>query len=122
MRNLLAIFVTLSLEACVTVQQGDLDAWVGQPISALESHPIFLTIPVIKSRTSDGTEIWNYANGGRAMNCSGSDCFMRDAACNNVFYIRDGRVLRYTPVGTGGVRCYTTEQLRPGFNAPVNIR
>lgn len=36
---------------------------------------------------------------------------------------RVGRVsVRYTPVGTGGARCYTTEQLQPGFRGPTKIR
>jgi hypothetical protein len=35
--------------------------------------------------------------------------------CNNLFYIKDGRVLRYTPVGSGGARCFTDERMRPGF-------
>ena len=46
-----------------SVRQADLDAWVGQPVVALEVHPIFLTVPVVKTQASDGTEIWNYVNG-----------------------------------------------------------
>jgi len=49
-------------------------------------------------------------------------CMQRFAACNNIFYIKDGKVVRYTPIGTGGMRCYTTEQLQPHFRGPTNIR
>lgn len=138
-RVILTVVSVLILGGCATVRQSDLDAWVGQPVSALEGHPVFLTIPVVKTRTSDGMEIWNYVNGANLGRCAGggaifgnivdyaafnrfSTCVQRFAACNNIFYIRDGVVERYTPVGTGGARCYTTEQLRPGFSGPVNIR
>ena len=29
-------------------------------MSALEKHPFFVTRPVVRTRASDGTEIWNY--------------------------------------------------------------
>jgi hypothetical protein len=35
--------------------------------------------------------------------------------CNNMFYVKDAIVIRYTPVGSGGGRCFTDERLRPGF-------
>lgn len=113
-----------------SVRQVDLDAWVGQPILALEMHPVFITIPVVKTTASDGTEIWNYVNGVSVGTCTGggniyggsvdyatytafSNCVQRSGACNNIFYIRAGKVIKYTPVGSGGVRCYTTEKLQP---------
>ena len=44
------------------------------------------------------------------------------AACNNIFYINSGVVTQYTPIGTGGMRCYTDERLRPGFASATNIQ
>lgn len=133
----LALVVALS--GCATVRQADLDSWVGQPVAVLETHPVFLTIPVVKTVASDGTEIWNFVNGANIGQCSGggnvygkrlnyasysqfASCVQRFAACNNIFYIRDGKVQRYTPVGTGGARCYTTEQLQPHSRGPTNIQ
>lgn len=138
-RSVFAFALLTGLAACATVRQVDLDAWVGQPVAALETHPVFITVPVVKTVASDGTEIWNYVNGTNLGQCAGggsvwgatlnyaaysqfASCVQRFAACNNIFYIRDGKVLRYTPVGTGGVRCYTTEQLQPQFRGPTNIR
>lgn len=136
----LAAIASLSiLASCATVRQADLDAWVGQPVIALETHPVFLTVPVVKTTASDGTEIWNYVNGANLGQCTGggsvygrqlnyaaynqfASCVQRFAACNNIFYIKDGKVLRYTPVGSGGARCYTTEQLQPQSRGPTNIR
>jgi hypothetical protein len=136
-------FVLVSLLGCTTVhksvRQVDLDAWVGQPVSALETHPFFITIPVVKTTASDGTEIWNYVNGTNLGHCSSggniwgkqlnytsysqfASCVQRFAACNNIFYIREGKVQRYTPVGTGGVYCYTTEQLQPQFRDSTNFQ
>ena len=51
-----------------------------------------------------------------------SNCVSNFAACNNIFYIKDGYVLRYVPTGTGGARCYTTKELRPGFMGSMNLR
>jgi hypothetical protein len=138
-KTVLVLLVFAALVGCATVRQVDLDAWVGQPASALETHPFFVTVPVVKTIASDGTEIWNYVNGANLGQCAGggnvwgatlnyvaysqfTGCVQRFAACNNIFYIRDGRVLRYTPVGTGGMRCYTTEQLQPQFRGPTNFR
>ena len=126
---------TVLIIGCATVRQADLDAWVGQPVAVLETHPIFLTFPVVKTQASDGTQIWNYVNGANLDQCLGggsihggwvdyatytafSTCIKRFAACNNIFFIRNGRVLKYTPIGTGGMRCYTTQQLQPGFSGP----
>lgn len=136
----LAALATVALFGCATVQQADLDSWVGQPVSLLELHPLFLTIPVVKTQTSDGTEIWNYINGGNIGGCSGggnvyvgkkidyasyssfSSCMSRFAACNNIFYIKDGRVVRYTPIGSGGAHCYTDERVRPNYSGATNFR
>lgn len=135
---LIVAVVGAAASSCV-VREQDLDAWVGQPVSKLESHPIFLTIPVVKTVTSDGTEIWNYVNGADISRCGGggniyagtisyasysnfSNCMQRFAACNNIFYIRDGLVERYTPVGTGGARCFTNSKLQPDFYGATNIR
>jgi hypothetical protein len=111
----------------------------GRPVLDLEMHPFFLTVPVVKTVASDGTEIWNYVNGANLGNCydSGSisslgyinsaqytefsSCVARFAACNNIFYIRDGTVLRYSPIGTGGMRCMTNASLQPGFKGTVNL-
>ena len=137
--KLFAYLGTIALTACASVQQADLDSWAGQPTSFLELHPVFMTIPVVKTQTSDGTEIWNYINGGNIGGCSGggnvylgkkmdyatyssfSSCMSRFAACNNIFFLKDGRVLRYTPIGSGGARCYTDERVRPNFSGPTNF-
>jgi hypothetical protein len=138
--------VTIILIACICsacafakVRQEDLDAWVGQPVIALEKHPVFITMPVIKTRTSDGTEIWNFVNGRNVSSCSSSgsiygrvvdsptysqfsNCMQRVQACNNIFFINSGVVERYTPVGSGGVRCYTNEALQPHYNQQTNYQ
>ena len=137
----ITLLFLLLTTACAfkTVRTEDLDAWSGQPVSALEIHPIFITMPVVKTQTSDGTEVWNYVNGRNASSCfsSGnlygrtvdratysqfSNCMQNVAACNNIFYIKDSVVQRYTPVGSGGMRCYTDERLQPNFYGPTNYR
>ena len=139
MKKLLALALIAGLTGCATVRQVDLDAWVGQPIIALESHPFFITMPPVKSQLSDGSEVWNYVNGANLGTCTGggsvygrkldatqysqfASCVQRFAACNNIFYIRDGKVTQYIPVGTGGMRCNTNEQIQPKFRGATNIR
>src|SRR5262249_25712874 len=123
------------------VREADLQAWVGRPVADLDKHPIFLTMRVVRTRTADGTEIRNYVNGRNISSCSAggigstifgttvdmetyskfSNCMRAFAACNNIFYIKNGLVTQYSPIGTGGQRCYTNETLRPGFTGAANI-
>jgi hypothetical protein len=133
---LVAAMAILPLVACLSVHLEDLNAWTGAPVSALDKHPIFLTLPVVKTMAADGTEIRNYVN-GRNVTCTGSasgvvslavyssftNYIQAFPACNNIFYIKNGVVTQYTPIGTGGARCYTDERLRPwGATQGTNIR
>ena len=129
-----------SLASCGSVHPEDLNAWVGAPVSALDKHPIFLTMPVVRTTAADGTEIRNYVNGRNIASCSSggsvfgatvslatyssfTNCVQAFPACNNIFYIKDGVVTQYTPIGTGGMRCYTDERARPGgATQGTNIR
>jgi hypothetical protein len=54
-------------------------------------------------------------NYSQSMSCTSSM-----PTCNNIFYVKYGTVIRYTPVGSGGGRCFTDERLRPGFRGAVN--
>ena len=45
----------------------------------------------------------------------------RQAACNNIFYMKNGRVIAYTPIGAGGAHCYTSADAQPGFRGAANI-
>lgn len=121
------LLVAVGLHGCILagVRQQDLDAWVGVPVEALDTHSIFITIPMYKSFTESGIEIRNYANGrdvaqcfanananskGRSVNANAfSTCSSNRIVCNNLFYIRDGIVLEYAPTG----RCYTDETAQP---------
>jgi hypothetical protein len=120
------------------VNKSDLDAWQGVPVEELDKHPFFLTVPFVRTTASDGTEIRNYVNGGNVASCSGggsvfkstvdmatysgfSSCVQKLQACNNIFYIKDGRVQQYIATGTGGAICRTDETLRPGFRGSRNF-
>lgn len=125
-KNLLLLSAVL-LAGCATVRQTDLDAWVGMPVEALDTHSLFVTIPMIRTTTESGIEIRNYANGADFASCtsygsagtsrsaravSGSQftqCSSQRVVCNNLFYIKDGRVLEYKPSG----RCYTNDSVKP---------
>ena len=142
---MIAACVMLSACASHTVRQEDLDAWVGHPVADLDVHPVFVTMTMRKTVTPDGTEIRNYVNSREATSCFGGGsvtpgykpagysavstganysqsmmCSSSTPTCNNLFYIRAGKVERYTPVGSGGTRCFTTEKLQPGYSGPVD--
>lgn len=121
---------------CVSKQ--DLDSWQGIPVVELDKHPFFLTVPVVRTIASDGTEIRNYVNGQNVASCSGggqifkstvdmasysgfSSCMQKFQACNNIFYIKDGRVQQYIASGSGGAICVTDESMRPGFRGSKNF-
>ena len=141
MRIVAACALALMLASCATktVHQEDLQSWVGRPVTDLDKHPIFLTMQVVRTRAADGTEIRNYINGRNTASCSGggtvfagyvdmatynkfSTCMQTFSACNNIFYINNGVVTQYSPIGTAGARCYTDENTRPGFIGAANIQ
>ena len=133
MRVSLAVLLMASLLGCATVHPEDTEAWVGQPVTVLEKHPLFLTMPVVKTRASDGTEIWNYVSGRDVSSCSQNgalfgrrvtwgtytgfvDCTSRFQACNNIFYIKDSRVQRVVVMPSGGALCSTDQRFLPGYS------
>ena len=121
----LLITLALTVVACATVRKQDLDAWVGIPVEALDTHSFFITVPMYRSVTLGGIEIRNYANGADVAQCfsnaSGSStgkyvnanafttCSSNRIVCNNIFHIKSGVVIEYAPTG----RCYTDETVQP---------
>jgi hypothetical protein len=129
--------VLIMLSACATVRPEDQAAWVGVPVAALDTHPIFYTMPVVRTIATDGTEIRNYVNSRSVMACAGAgtifsgtvtfatyntfeSCMQSQPTCNNIFYIKNGIVTAYTPIGSGGGRCWTDERSRPYFRGSTN--
>lgn len=138
MRIVPACALAFVVASCATVRQEDLQSWVGRPVDELDKHPVFLTLQVVRTRTADGTEIRNYVNGRNTVSCSDggmvtagyldtasysrfSSCMQSFPACNNIFYIKNGVVTQYSPIGTGGAHCCTNEKLRPGFTGSGNF-
>ena len=130
LKRTLSVITIVILAGCLSVRDEDLDAWVGEPVTTLELHPLLNTLPLEIRTASDGTEIRNYVNGANLGSCfsngnifihgaqtgslnTASFCSTQFAACNNIFYIRNGRVIKYAPTGSGGARCYTDDRLKP---------
>lgn len=127
MQKLIMMCSALALAGCagMSVRQPDLDAWVNMPVEALDTHSLFITIPMYRTITASGIEIRNYANGAEVSSCfsnasaSGgkqyvnatqfTNCTSDKVVCNNIFYIKGGKVLEYAPTG----RCYTDDTVRP---------
>ena len=123
----LALAGLLTLTSCtgLAVRKQDLDAWVGVPVEALDTHSLFLTVPMVRTKTESGIEVRNYANGRNMSSCSGSgstyvsgkwiqgnafsNCSSGWQGCNNIFYIKDGKVIEYAPTG----QCYTNDSVQP---------
>ncbi len=128
-KSFLVIALVINLSACAVfkrVRQQDIDAWVGAPVEALDTHSLFLTVPMFRTMTESGIEIRNYANGINRSSCYGSaganrlssnwvtasafaSCTSGWVGCNNIFYIKDGKVIDYAPTG----RCYTDKTVQP---------
>ena len=133
-RYFVACFLICStVVGCAGVRQQDLDAWAGKPVEALDTHSFFLTLPMVRTVTSNGVEIRNYVNqkaisscqssgfgsgnsyatGGQAVSYANFNsfnaCSSRVVGCNNLFYIKKKKILEYKPVG----RCYTNEMVQP---------
>lgn len=137
--TILVGLLCVGLVSCTTVRPEDQSAWIGVPVAALETHPVFITMHLVRVRASDGTEIWNYVNGRDVSSCGAggtafvgytnmasynafTSCMNRFQACNNIFYVENGIVTAYTPVGSGGARCYTDETSQPYFRGATNYR
>ena len=129
----MSIFLSLSLvllSACASVRQSDLDSWVGLPVVALDTQSFFLTLPVIRTMTDTGVEIRDYVNKRNVAGCmqagfgnasvpvgtvslvsfnSYLQCSGGQVGCDNIFYIRGGKVVEYRPTGN----CYTDDSVRP---------
>lgn len=127
-RMTLLTAVILALAACVREQ--DLEAWQGVSVERLDRHPFFITLPVEVRKLDDGTEIRNYVNGANVGDCfnnasatslgspsvlvtGSSFCSTRFAACNNIFYIKNGIVQNYVPTASGGAACFTDSRVTP---------
>lgn len=122
----IAVIVAGTLTGCATVRQSDLDAWVGMPVEALDTQSFFITLPMTKKVTASGIEVRNYANtkvlqdcddtayatpvkGGSVTAYGTTTCTSSKVGCNNIFYIKNGKVLEYAPTG----QCMTNETVRP---------
>lgn len=116
---LIAIFI---LQGCALasfyrkVRPQDLKSWEGIPVSALDTHSLFLTLPEKRTLTEDKVEIRVYSNKKNIAHCLGVGkfnsyltCTAGLIGCDNIFYIKEGRVIRYVPTG----RCYTDDTVRP---------
>ena len=112
------------------VRQSDLDAWAGVPVVALDTQSFFLTLPMVKTITDTGVEIRDYVNKRNVSRCIQSSfgnatmpsntiayanfnqfqqCSSSVRGCDNIFYIRDGKVIEYRPTGY----CKTNDIVRP---------
>jgi hypothetical protein len=127
LRGVLAIGVSLLASACAdpAVRTRDLDVWIGMPVEALDTQPLFVGMRMVRTYAEDGVEIRNYASRRDFPSCAGSpgalatgsyvspDAFSNCTGgwdgCSNIFYVRNGKVLEYAPTG----RCYTNESVWP---------
>lgn len=110
-RVIAVVIGAISLSGCLSVRPSDLDAWVGQPVAALDHHPAFIAMRLERKMLPDGTEVRDYVNGG---NVRRVPAWETKPACHNIFFVKDGVVTRYAPTGAGGVWCFTDDSLRPG--------
>jgi hypothetical protein len=118
---------------CMSIRQQDLDAWVGKPVEALDTHSFFITLPMVKTVTDSGIEIRDYVNKSAISQCAGSgfgngsansnggqtlsyanfnafqNCTSGMVECDNIFYIKNKKIIVYKPVG----QCYTDESMQP---------
>ena len=73
----LTVVSLLALTGCAGVRPQDLAAWEGQPVELLDRHPVFLTIPVVRTTTADGIEVRDYVNGTTIASCSQNGTLFR---------------------------------------------
>lgn len=134
MNKIFLICLVIGLSGCKTVRQEDLDAWRGAPLSDLETHYLFNTLPVEVRQISGGKFLYIYTNskttkplfpstvscrstssligGTQQTQCSKDNVFGGEPTtktCSNQFITTTTTVLEYRPVG----QCYTDCSIRP---------
>ena len=115
-------FISVQSFASIFVNQEDLDSWISIPVIALDTHSLFATLPVARTVTETGVEVRVYSNKTAVGRCFDSgtvmsssqwnayqNCSAKMVGCDNIFYIRDGKVLEYKVEG----RCKTGKVVRP---------
>ena len=121
------IIIIFAFMSGCTVRDEDLRSWVGVPVEQLDTHSLFLTMPLTKTHSASGVEIRVYANKVNINSCLGTgkinkngyrnstsfntfqNCNSTLSGCDNIFYIKDSKVVQYKPVGS----CYTNKTLQP---------
>ena len=115
LKTTLIVSLAALVYGCVSVRQQDIDAWVGVPVEALDTHSDLRTVLMYRKNEGNGIEIRNYMNGrrrdvakcwrisgggksGRYVNTF-TTCPDGLIVCNNIFYIKDGKVIEYAPTG-----------------------
>jgi len=123
------------LGGCASIEQGDLDAWRGSPVVALESHPYFARMQMTRKLSPDGRESRTFTDSYDYVQCSGSgvvaasvgsvvvgtsvsNCATRRVTCSHVFLIRNGVIDEYAPIGA----CHTDASMRPRPAASESIK
>ena len=115
----------ISCSPVPTVQSQDYSNWTGMSVEFLDDHPFFNAVPMFRTKTGSGTEIRNYAYGydfGECFTKAGATifgdfvhedefifCSSSRIICNNIFYIKEEKILEYAPTG----RCGSDKRVQP---------
>ncbi len=127
--RILATATLCLLGGCASVDQADLDAWNGAPVSVLDQHPYFARMPARRAMSADGQEVRTYSDGFIYGQCSATGstttsgplvvgtgvarCNSRAVTCDHVFFVRNAVVTKYSTVGA----CHTDASMRPTAGA-----
>lgn len=122
------ILLLLLCFSCSSVEQKDVDAWLGVDVIELETHPVFSTMQLKKQKLSDGRVMFDYIErthhrndvqcyddgfgrrGMRSRTCTGGERVTFE--CHNQFFVKGKIIQSYRPSGA----CYTNCSLRPASN------
>jgi len=110
------------------VHHEEVDLWAGVPVAALESHPFFNALPMVRTTTPAGIEIRDYVDKRYVAGClppasantkvftmnfgtyrAFRACSENMTGCDNVFYIDKDVVTQFVPSG----QCKASQALRP---------
>ncbi len=83
---LIVCLISFVMTGCKTVRLTDIDAWRDVPVEALDTHSLFITIPVVKTLTDSGIEIRDYVNKRNIGNCFGGGQGTRNYAGGYMSY------------------------------------
>ena len=119
--------IVLSLGGCASVQKNTVVSWQGKHSQALETDTFFSGLPLIKTQTDEGSDIWHYLESSNSDDCLSrvsttgfysnqtnykffARCLRSKDSCSHIFLVKRGLITKYETSVSGKAVCSRKHQ------------